>query len=851
MKALFLPVVLGSLALGAGLLENAPVRVEIYESLAPGSEPAPSGEASYRYTEPAFGFVKLPVKYSAEALPLDRSVPFVLRAAYERVVPPGAYRFRLRARGAARFLIDGQEVAKTEKQKPNTSGDDPVPAPPVRDETGHRPPPHPHQDAFANFAGDGKMHKFELVAVIGGKGLMPTPGELAVSFGPVGKMEMLLGPDGSPLLTDADWEAHVARQRERHQLGDRERRLEASREIMAKWRARHEEVREYYKDRVAPVPAPAAGLAAYNAVDHFLNARIKQEAGTQRPLTSDLEFLRRLSIDTTGLIPTSDEIRAYLAAPAAQRREQAIDRLLDHPDWADNWVSYWQDVLAENPGILKPDLNNTGPFRYWIHQSFRDGVPFDRFAAELVQMEGSVHQGAPAAFAQATLNDAPMAAKADIIGQAFLGVKLGCARCHDAPFHPYKQRDLFSMSAMLSGKPVKLPVTSTVPVKEGGRKPAVQITLKAGETIEPGWAFADLVKHDETGALPGEGKVESRRTLAALVVSPRNERFAQVVVNRVWKRYMGVGFVEPVDDWARTRASHPELMQYLAREFVMSGYDLKHLARLIFTSHAYQRRPIELLSDSQVSADARLFAGPVRRKMTAEQLVDSLHRAVGKQFECEDLNLNPAGDRPPTQFLDMGKPSRAWQLTALSNERDRPALALPIAQALVDVMTAYGWRQSRQSPATARDDASSPMQTLVLANGVLGTRIVRLSDDSAFTGLALKDQPIEKLIDESFLRVLSRPATAEETRKFAALLAPVYASRKVAGAQSNYTALKSDNRVSWSNHLSAEATIIRMEEERKMRMGAEPTKRLTKDFRERFEDTLWAMVNSPEFVLMP
>ncbi|MCV6901022.1 hypothetical protein OE165_28720, partial [Escherichia coli] len=77
-----------------------------------------------------------------------------------------------------------------------------------------------------------------------------------------------------------------------------------------------------------------------------------------------------------------------------------------------------------------------------------------------------------------------------------------------------------------------------------------------------------------------------------------------------------------------------------------------------------------------------------------------LHVAVGKKFECEDLNLNPAGDRSPAQFLNMGKPTRAWQLTALSNERDRPALALPIAQALVDVMTAYGWRQSRQSATT-------------------------------------------------------------------------------------------------------------------------------------------------------
>ena len=838
-------------AFAAGLLETAPVRVELYENVAAGSELAPAGEASYRYTEPAFGFARLPVKYSSEALAFDRSVPFTLRATYERTIPEGAYRFRLRARGGARLSIDGVEVAKTEKQKPNTSGDDPVPAQPVRDESGHRPPTHPHQDVFANFKGDGKLHKFELTAIIGGKGLMPTPGELAVSFGPQGKIEMLLGPDGSPLLTDAEWEAMVVKQEERHRLGDRERRLEASREVIAKWQARHAEVRAYYLDRVVPAPAATAGLGAYNAIDHFLNARLKEEGAAQRPLASDLEFLRRLSLDATGLIPSADEIRAYLAAPAGKRRAQAIERLLGHPDWADNWVSYWQDVLAENPGILKPDLNNTGPFRYWIHQAFADGLPFDRFVSELVQMDGSIHQGAPAAFGQATLNDAPMAAKADILGQAFLGVKLGCARCHDAPFHPYKQKDLFSLSAMLSGKAVKLPVTSTVPLVEGGRRPAVQITLKAGESIEPGWAFNDLIKHDETGSLPVNGKVESRRTLAALMVSPRNERFAQVVVNRVWKRYMGAGFVEPVDDWARTKASHPELMQFLAREFVMSGYDLKQLAGMIFSSHAYQRRPIELLSDTQMAVQSRLFSGPLRRKMTAEQLVDSLHRAVGKKFECEDLNLNPAGDRAPGQFLNMGKPSRAWQLTALSNERDRPALALPIAQALVDVMTSYGWRQSRQSPATTRDDASSPMQTLVLANGVLGTRVVRLSDDSAFTELALKDQPVEKLIGEAFLRILSRPASAEETRTFSTLLAPVYSARKVAGAELNYAALKSDNRVSWSNHLSAEATVIRMEEERKMRMGAEPTKRLTKDFRERFEDTLWAMLNSPEFVLMP
>src|SRR5207249_2306470 len=339
----------------------------------------------------------------------------------------------------------------------------------------------------------------------------------------------------------------------------------------------------------------------------------------------------------------------------------------------DHWVSYWQDVLAENPGILKPDLNNTGPFRWWLHQSFTDNLPIDRIAAELIEMDGSSVQGGPAAFAQATLNDSPMAAKADIIAQAFLGQKLGCARCHDAPFHPYKQKDVFSIGAMLNGKPLKLPVTSTVPLVPGGRVPAVKISLKPGESIDPEWPFQSLIDHAEAGPLPGSSPVPSRHALAALIVSPDNERFAQVVVNRVWKRYMGLGFVEPADDWSQAKPSHPELMRYLARELEMHDYDLKHIARLIFSSHAYQRKPIATQPDP--SPAGRLFAGPARRNLTAEQVVDSLFLSVGKRFDCEELNLNPAGDRPPKQFLNMGAPGRAWQLTALSNERDRPALA--------------------------------------------------------------------------------------------------------------------------------------------------------------------------------
>lgn len=776
------------------------------------------GQSVEAYTEPAFGFVRLPTKYSPEALPLDRASGFELRATLERTLPVGEYRFRLRARGLASLEIDGVKVAATNAQKPNKSSDDPLPPPAVIDKTGHRPAAYPHQDVFAPFVSDGRPHKFVLVATIGGAGLMPNPGELAVSYGKPGEIERLLGAtDETPRLVDRDWELMVDQQETRHFAMDRERRLAASRDTVKAWQARHEKVRAYVK---ALPKLPHASVDAY-----LTNAA--------RPAVSDLEFLRRITLDTVGLIPTVDEVRAYLKDPAAARRQKAVERLLNDPGWADHWVSYWQDVLAENPGILKPDLNNTGPFRYWIHQSFRDGVPFDRFVSELVMMEGSKVYGGPAAFSQATLNDAPMAQKAEVLSQAFLGQRMGCARCHDAPFHPHKQADLFSLAGMLKGEALKLPVTSTVPVVEGMRKPAVKISLKANEAIEPRWPFASLIQHADSAEIPAQGSVPSRKEVAAFMVAPENTRFANVLVNRIWKRYIGTGFVEPADDWHRAKPSNPELLEFLSREFLASGYDLKHLARLIFLSRAYQQQPQE------------------RRKLTAEQLVDSLHRAGGKEFQCEELNLNPAGDRPATQFLNLGRPRRAWEMTALSNERDRPSLALPMAQSLVDVLMTYGWRQSRQSPATVRDDAASPMQTLILANGALGARMVRLSDDSAFTELALSAKTLRQAVDETFLRVLSRPPDAAEVALFERTLAPLWKDRVVAGAASTLQERKADRRVSWSTHFDAEATLIRMREEREAQKGDPPTARLTPAFRERFEDALWALVNSPEFVLIP
>lgn len=833
---------------------SEPVQVEIFENLTRGKEFELHGvEPIDTYREEAFGFVRLPTKYSRNALPLDRSSPFAIRSTYEHKFRPGHYEFRLRARGAAQLIVDGRVIMSTEPQKANSSGNDPVPPEVKPDIPGMRAAHYPIQEKRATLELGEATHRFTLVAVIGGKGLTPDPGELAVAFGVAGEMPRLLGPDQSPLLTDAEWEAYTARQRAKHRKLDEVRRLAQSAEVRELWDRYHERVREWMSASPAPaVPVVSSDIPVLNEIDRFIGARLESLGVKPTEALDDFEFLRRLALDTVGLIPTPAEVRQFIAQPSATRRQQAIEYYLAHDGWADHWVSYWQDVLAENPGILKPDLNNSGPFRWWLHQSFRDEVPFDRMVVELIEMEGSVYQGAPAAFKLATLNDSPLAAKADVLSQAFLGERLSCARCHDAPRHPHKQQDTFALAAMLEGKALKLPASSTVPFVEGFRRPRVDVTLAPGQAIDPHWPFEQLAAPSDMIAwIPSSERVpETRRQVAAMVVTPENERFAKVIVNRVWKRYFGAGLVEPAEDWYDARASHPELLEYLAREFVLSGYDLKAFARLLFSSHLYHRRPVDAALVYE-HPESRLFRGPARRRLTAEQLVDSLFLAAGKRFDCEELNLNPAGNRPLSQFLNLGRPERAWEFTALMNERDRPALALPVAQSIVDVLTTFGWRQSRQNPVTVREDGASPMQTLLLANGVMGTRIVRLSDDSAFTELALSVRSVDELTRETFLRILGRFPSENEIGLAVEYLGDSFATRRANGAVKEMASLAGDTRVTWGNHLSSEATVIRMEEERRLRMGAEPTGRLSAEFRERYEDLVWSLVNLPEFILVP
>ena len=588
---------------------------------------------------------------------------------------------------------------------------------------------------------------------------------------------------------------------------------------------------------------------------------IRADHLTLTPLTDDLTFLRRVYIDTVGVPPSLAEIDAAFKErrlpavgdgkmPSLLDRPAIIDQLLQDPRWADNWMGYWQDVLAENPNILNPTLNNTGPFRWWLYESLQDNKPMDLFVTELLRMRGSERLGGPAGFGTASQNDVPMAAKGTIISTAFLGVEMKCARCHDSPTGKSLQQDLFELAAMLGKKEIAVPTTSSVPMDKihaGGRKPLIQVTLKPGTKVQPKWPFAEFC--DETAGKLAEDPKDTRDVLAAMITAPQNERFAQVTANRIWARFMGRGIVEPVEDWEKGKPTHPELIQWLGREFVRGGYDVKHLARLILNSAAYQRA-----TDPELKQTSPLYTSPAPRRLQAEQIVDSLFAATGKPFHTEEVCLDIDNTREIQNAIHLGKPHRSWMLTSTSNERDRPSLALPRIQAVSDVLAAFGWRGARQDPVSKRDADPNVLQPAILSNGTLGVWLTRLSDDHGITALALQEQPLDQFIDQLFLKLLTRHPTAEERELYTQHLSPDYDTRVMKHETSNLKPQSTRVRekyVSWSNHVNDEANLVRMEQEKAARAGDPPTERLDAAWRTRLEDILWAILNAPEWAFSP
>ena len=279
----------------------------------------------------------------------------------------------------------------------------------------------------------------------------------------------------------------------------------------------------------------------------------------------------------------------------------------------------------------------------------------------------------------------------------------------------------------------------------------------------------------------------------------------------------------------------------------MSGYNVKHLARTILSSHTYQRQP----NERGPLDEPFLFAFPVQRRMTAEQLVDSLFAIADRPFDAGQMAVDIDGARNSDNSLHLGEPTRAWHFSSTSNERDRPSLALPFAEPFVGLMQTFGWRGSRQNPLTVRNTESTVLQPAIVANGVLGRRVSSLSDANGLTSVALDATSLEVLVKRLFQRVLSRGPDAEELSMFAQMLREGFESRVVHDAPPTSPRRLPRDMVSWSNHLNPKSNVIKTQLEAAVRDGEQPTNRLNRDWRVRMVDAIWTLLNSPEFIFVP
>ena len=811
---------------------------------------APAVNQSFAIEQLAFH--RLPMKYLPGGLRESWKGPILLRAYCRAELPAGELTWLVRSPGLARLWIDG-EVAMTTPAHPLFpdahqpfevyQADNPWLRVPRAGDTEVR-------KALTLSAG---RHDIVLEQIVGAKNIRCETGDTTVAVRRGDELFTIMAPvPFETPLSDDGWQRAIGQLEQQLTQKDHELRHSTTEQENDFWHKRH----ELAKAQVAQLPAieiPAAtsGLVELNEIDRFINPTLAElpDAHRLNQRAGDSAFLRRVTLDTLGLLPSAEQTRAFVADQSPDKRAKLIDQLLKDERFADHWTSYWQDVLAENPSILKPTLNNTGPFRWWIYDALVENKPMDRFVTELIRMEGDKLSGAPAGFAMASENDVPMAAKAHILTAAFLGVEMKCARCHDSPYHPWTQKQLFGLAAMLDNKAIKVPSTSSVPKDFFERKKEnhpITLSIFPGDEIAAEWPFADLVADAPPAEMLGRENA-SREALAAYITSPKNERFAEVMVNRLWQRVMGWGMVTNLSDWHGQPKHHEQLLKYLARQFVSNGYDARQLMRSIFNSQAYQREAID-----GETRDAKLAHGaPWIRRLSAEQVVDSLHYVTGLPLGTEEITFDPSTQQAVDAFLNLGVATRAWQLTSLSNERDRPSLSLPKAAIVVECLEAFGWRGSRQEPVSHRETDANMVQPGVVANSAMSVKLSRLTENAYFTQVALEAKTPEEFVKTAFEQVLSREPSSEELQTFVEQIQPGWDSRIATLAIPAAGPQPHRGFVTWANHFDIRANQLMRDVEREIAAGPAPSARLKPEWRERAEDAVWALLNTPEFQFVP
>lgn len=435
-----------------------------------------------------------------------------------------------------------------------------------------------------------------------------------------------------------------------------------------------------YQDKVAVarvlVPYPNktdaktyARLPRTNYIDTLVYSKLAALRLPPSPPATDAEYLRRVTLDLTGTLPTSEEARAFAANRDEKRRERLVDALMARPAFIDFWAYKWSDLLRVNRGTLK----DKGMWAYYsfIHDSVRDNKPWDIMSREVLTAKGNTFLDGPTNYFRTALKPEELA---ENIAQGFMGIRVQCAKCHNHPLEKWTQNEYYGMANIFARTKFKADLGIYV------NDEMTIYNTASGDLIQPRLGRPIAPKPLGGPSLALNSPRERRTFFAEWLTRSDNWYFTHAIVNRMWAHFMGRGLVEPVDDLRETNpASNPELFDALTSDFVKNRFDLRHLMRQIVTSRAYQ------LSSGAIpenAADDKCYSHFLVRRMTAEQLLDALSQVTGKPEEFPGM---PTGYRaiqlPDThvksEFMDiLGRPARVITCECERSQEPNMAQAL-------------------------------------------------------------------------------------------------------------------------------------------------------------------------------
>lgn len=395
-------------------------------------------------------------------------------------------------------------------------------------------------------------------------------------------------------------------------------------------------------------------------IDQHLVSQWKKLGILPSKPVDDATFIRRVTLDICGTLPTVDEVRQYLADSRADKRERLIDRLLERPEYASYFALKWADIL-QNRGSGYGTRNQragTMLFSAWIRDSIAANKPYDRFVTELLTATGRQAQNPPAIWYRSVRSTPDYV---ESVAQAFLGVRVQCAQCHHHPAERWSQDDYYSFAAIFSrvGRKggfadAEVPTNEVIYLKDEGEVH----NPRSGKPMQPrplGGPDFVVSRFDDP-----------RRNLAKWMTSPKNPFFARTMVNRMWGHFFGRGIIHPIDDARSTNpATNPVLLEELAYDFAANGYDVKQLIREITNSYAYG---LSANPNDTNAEDSQCFARYYPKRLSAEVLLDGISQVLdvptvfpgGPGVFPEGMRaVNLPDENVRVNFLDVfGRPAR-------------------------------------------------------------------------------------------------------------------------------------------------------------------------------------------------